>query len=159
MLSLFKKSYNLIAPISGKTIDLSSVPDDVFAQRLAGDGIAIESSGDMVVAPADGTLTLIFRTNHAFGMTLDNGLEVLVHIGLDTVELEGKGFQRIAQQGDTVKAGDPIIKIDREAVISSGRSLITPVLITNMEAINSMNPAVNEEVTAGEDKIITYTLR
>lgn len=159
MMGLFRKTYSLVAPVTGRTIDLSSVPDDVFAQRLAGDGVAIESTGDTIVAPADGVLTLIFRTNHAFGITLDNGAEVLVHIGIDTVELEGKGFERIAHEGDYVKAGDPIIKLDRNTIEAEGRSLITPVLITNVNSIDNLNPIVNTEVTAGKDKIITYNIK
>lgn len=159
MFKLFKKSYNLVAPVSGRVINLSSVPDKVFAQRMAGDGVAIESTGDTIVAPADGMLTLIFRTNHAFGITLDNGIEVLVHIGLDTVELEGKGFERIAEQGASIKAGEPIIKLDRKFILSENRSLITPVLITNIDAVLSIEPLTGSEVTAGEDNILTYMLK
>jgi PTS system glucose-specific IIA component len=159
MLGLFKKIYSLVAPVTGRTVDLSDVPDDVFAKRLAGDGVAIESTGNTIVAPADGVLTLVFRTNHAFGVTLDNGLEVLVHIGIDTVELEGKGFERLAEQGTRVKAGDPVVRVDRDAILSSGRSLITPVLITNINLIDNLNPIVDANVTSGIDRIITYSLK
>lgn len=158
MLGLSRKSYTLLAPISGKTIRLCLVPDNVFAHGLAGNGVAIEPTGDIVTAPADGILTLLFRTNHAFGIALDNGVEVLVHIGLDTIELEGQGFESIAKQGDRVKTGDPIVKINRKVIVSSGRSLITPVLITNTGIVKRIKPFINIEVTAGIDKVIEYTL-
>lgn len=156
MFEFFKKKYSLIAPISGKIMNLSEVPDQVFAEKMAGDGIAIDSTGDLVVAPADGVLTLIFRTNHAFGITLDNGLELLVHIGLDTVALNGEGFERIAVEGTNVKAGDPIIKINREFLISKGCNLITPLLITNVDNISDINYENNKHVESGKDIAFTY---
>lgn len=156
MFDFLKKSYNLVAPIDGKIIDLSEVPDQVFAERLAGDGVAIDSTGDTIVAPADGKLSLIFRTNHAFGITLNNGVELLVHIGLETVALEGAGFQRIATEGQVVKAGDPIVKINREEILSKGCSLVTPVLITNPDIIKDLKCKVGETVKAGEGEILTY---
>ena len=89
----------LVAPVSGKIIPLSEVPDPVFAEKLAGDGMAIIAEGDTIVAPADGEVTLIFKTKHAFAMTLENGLELLVHIGLETVSLDGEGFEQLVEQG------------------------------------------------------------
>ena len=78
---------------------------------MAGDGIAIDTTGDTIVAPADGELTLVFKTKHAFALTLENGVELLVHIGIETVGLEGEGFEQLVEQGTKVKAGTPIIKI------------------------------------------------
>lgn len=156
MFGLFKKDVKLIAPITGKTIDLSKVSDPVFAQKMAGDGIAIDSTGDTIVAPCDGELTLIFKTNHAFAMTLDDGVELLVHIGLDTVSLEGVGFERLVEQGIKVKAGTPIIKIDRNFIESKNISLVTPVLITNPDILKSINPSIDQFVNAGQDTIISY---
>ena len=103
MFGLFKKELKLIAPATGKTIDLSQVPDQVFAEKMAGDGVAIEVTGDTIVAPADGELSLVFKTNHAFAMTLSNGIELLVHVGIDTVSLEGEGFERLTEPGQQVK--------------------------------------------------------
>lgn len=156
MFGFLKKDIKLIAPISGKTIDLSKVPDPVFAQKMAGDGIAIDSTGDTIVAPCNGELSLIFKTNHAFAMTLDGGVELLVHIGIDTVSLDGEGFERLIEAGNTVKAGTPIIKINREFIESNNISLITPVLITNPDSIKSITPLIDQSVTAGKDTIITY---
>ncbi|MEQ8155023.1 MAG: PTS glucose transporter subunit IIA [Clostridiaceae bacterium] len=156
MFGFFNKEIKLIAPVSGKTIDLSQVPDEVFAQKMAGDGVAIDTSDDLIVAPADGELTLIFKTNHAFAMTLSDGTEILVHIGLDTVSLEGAGFTSLVKQGSKVKAGTPIIKIDREFIKSKGISLITPVLITNPDTLKSLNPIIGENVEAGKNIILYY---
>lgn len=159
MFNLFKKKFTLVAPVTGKFLELSKVPDAVFAEKLAGDGAAIDSTGDVILAPADGVLTLIFRTNHAFGMTLSNGIEILVHIGIDTVELNGEGFTRIAEEGSSVKAGDPIIKIDRNLLNSKGCNLVTPILITNMDKVAKIECTKEAELTSGKDIILSYTLK
>lgn len=166
MFNFFKKAFGskessnelkLIAPLTGTAIPLSEVPDPVFAQKMAGDGMAIMPTADTVVAPADGELTLLFGTKHAFAMTLENGLEILVHIGVDTVGLNGEGFEALATQGQKVKAGTPIIKIDRDFIASKGLSLATPVLITNVTEVSSISPTESGNVTAGETTILTYT--
>ena len=94
----------LVAVADGDIIPLSEVPDPVFAEKMAGDGAAIMIKGDTVVAPADGELTLVFQTKHAFALKLSNGLELLVHIGVDTVSLNGEGFEQLVEQGTKVKA-------------------------------------------------------
>lgn len=149
-----KTDLKLVAPVTGTAIDLSKVPDPVFAQKMAGDGIAIDLTGDTVVAPADGTLTLVFKTKHAFAMTLDNGIELLVHIGIDTVSLDGEGFEQLASEGDIVKAGTPIIKINKDLILEKGFSLITPVLITNPDVVSELIISTDKNVTAGKDEII-----
>lgn len=146
----------LVAPVNGKAIPLSEVPDPVFAEKLAGDGMAIIAEGDTVVAPADGELTLIFKTKHAFAMTLENGLELLVHIGIETVSLDGEGFEQLVEQGTKVKAGTPIIKIDREFIKSKGLSLATPVLITNVDAAKKISPVENGNVEAGKSVVVNF---
>ena len=146
----------LVAPISGKAIPLSEVPDPVFAEKLAGDGMAIMLEGDTVVAPADGEITLIFKTKHAFAMTLENGLELLVHIGLETVSLDGEGFEQLVEQGTRVKAGTPLIKIDKDFILSKGLSLATPVLITNVDAAKSITPVESGEVVAGKTTVVNF---
>lgn len=156
MFGFFEKSFKLVAPMDGKVIDLSKVPDEVFSQRLVGDGVAMDSTGDIIVEPAEGILKMIFKTNHAFVVVLENGAEILVHIGLDTVELDGYGFERIAEEGINIKAGEPIIKINRQAIQEKGCSLITPVLITNMEIVDELNFSLDKNVRAGADVVITY---
>lgn len=150
------KANTLVAPVSGKAMPLSEVPDPVFAEKLAGDGAAIMAEGDTVVAPADGEVTLIFKTKHAFAMTLENGLELLVHIGLETVSLDGEGFEQLVEQGTKVKAGTPLIKIDREFILSKGLSLATPVLITNVDATKSISAVETGNVVAGETTLVNF---
>ncbi len=161
---LFGKSENkveasnntLVAVADGDLIPLSEVPDPVFSQKLAGDGAAIIVKGNTVVAPASGELSLVFKTKHAFAMTLDNGLELLVHIGIDTVGLNGEGFEQLVEQGAKVKAGTPIIKIDRDFILSKGLSLATPILITNVDSTKSISPVTSGSVVAGENVIVAF---
>lgn len=163
MFGFFKKkkqneSLNFVTPVNGKVIELSEVPDPVFAQKMAGDGVAIDTTGDIIVAPCDGELSLIFKTKHAFAMTLDNGIEILVHIGIETVSLKGEGFKQLVEQGTKVKAGTPIIKIDRNFIKSKGLSLITPVLITNPDSVKLIDKKINIDAIAGETIIMEYSL-
>lgn len=153
---LFDKELKLLAPVSGKTISLENVSDPVFAQKLAGDGVAIEPAGNIFVSPADGELAFIFKTNHAFAIKLNNGLEVLVHIGIDTVKLEGNGFKRLVEQGVNVTAGTPIIEADLDVIKNAGFSTVTPVLVTNMEILKGIKPQIDLDVKAGIDTIIKY---
>lgn len=149
-----KTDLKLFAPATGVAIDLSKVPDPVFAQKMAGDGIAIDLTGETIVAPADGTLTLVFKTKHAFALTLDNGIELLIHIGIDTVSLNGEGFEQLVPEGNVVKAGTPIIKINKAFILEKGFSLITPVLVTNPDIVSELVISTDKNVTAGEDEII-----
>lgn len=159
MFSIFKKSFTLVTPISGKVIPLSEVPDPVFAQKMAGDGIAIDSTGDVITAPADGKLSLFFKTNHAIGMTLPNGIELLIHVGIDTVKLNGKGFERLADEGRNVKCGDVLLKIDRGFIISQGYSLITPILITNTDILKNIKYKTGFNAVAGKNVILSYAIK
>ncbi len=138
MFKFLNKNTKLFSPANGILVDLESVPDPVFSQKMAGDGIAIDVTGDTFVAPADGFLNFIFETNHAFGMQLDNGVELLVHIGLDTVNLKGEGFERLIEPDTHVSAGTPVIRIDREKLISHGCNLISPVIVTNPDSLKSL---------------------
>ena len=166
MFGLFKKkkeenqdnSLRLVAPVNGKSLPLSEVPDPVFAQKMAGDGLAMDPDDDIIVAPADGELTLVFNTKHAFAMTLDNGIELLVHIGIETVSLNGEGFEQLVEAGTKVKAGTPIIKIDRDFILGKGLSLATPVLITNVDAAKSINAVESGSVTAGKDVVLNFEI-
>jgi PTS system D-glucosamine-specific IIA component/PTS system glucose-specific IIA component len=159
MFSFLKRNFKLVAPIDGKVISLDKVPDEIFSQKMAGDGVAIETSGDLIVAPADGELTFIFKTNHAFGISLNNGVELLIHIGIDTVNLAGEGFERLVHEGQSVKAGEPIIRIKRDFILERGCSLISPILITNADSVNIYNMIINKQVKAGKDIILEYKLK
>jgi sugar PTS system EIIA component len=152
-------NFQLLAPVDGKVLDLSMVPDKIFSRRIVGDGVAIQPKGNIIVAPACGELSVVFKTNHAFGMILENKTEVLVHIGINTLELNGKGFERLAAEGSKVKVGDPIIKFDRNYMEKKGYSVIIPVIITNLENVSNINYLnINSNVKSGEDAILDYKL-
>ena len=124
----------VLAPISGRAVPLAEVPDEVFAEGMAGQGCAIvpEASGE-AVAPVSGVLVKLFEGGHAFGIAADGGVEMIVHLGLDTIELRGKGFERIATEGDRVEAGQPIGRFDLEEIRAGDYDPVTPVLVTNDE--------------------------
>lgn len=147
----------LVSPAKGKIVPLSDVADSIFAKKVLGDGFAIMIEDDIIVAPVDGELTLVFKTKHAFVMTLDNDIELLVHIGLETDTLNGKGFEQLVQARTKVKAGNPIIKVNREFIKSKGISLITPILITNPGNIKFISTVENIDVISGETIILEYT--
>lgn len=157
MLNIFKKrvkEVNLVAPVDGEAVELSKVPDKVFASGMMGDGIAFDYKGNIVSAPCDGKITTIPDSLHAFGITADNGAEILVHIGMDTVNLQGKGFQKLVNTGDKVKAGTPIIKFDRDTIESEGYNLITPLLVTNSKDY-TVEVSTNKSVKAGETIVVS----
>jgi sugar PTS system EIIA component len=157
-LILLKKNIQVVAPIDGKVIDLSEMDDRVFSQRLAGEGVAIASTGDTVVAPVGGKISFMFKTNHAFVITTANGIQVLVHIGIDTLNLHGEGFKNIKGMGDTVKPGDEILKLDRKFIEGKGCCLIVPILITKPEEVEFLEMNVGHLVKAGQDNIMKYKL-
>jgi PTS system glucose-specific IIA component len=132
------KTIDIVAPLSGEIIAIEDVPDVVFAEKIVGDGIAIRPTGNKMVAPCDGELGKIFDTNHAFSIESDSGIELFVHFGIDTVELKGEGFTRIAKEGQKVKAGDPIIEFDLEFLKDKAKSVLTPVVISNMDEIKEL---------------------
>lgn len=132
MFGFFRKSDPVLyAPVSGKIIALAKVPDQVFATKVIGDGVAFEPEGSTVCAPCDGVITMIAETGHAFGLTAKNGAEILIHIGLDTVEFAGEGFNVLVKQNASVKKGTPIVELDREFFRTKEACLITPMLVTN----------------------------
>jgi len=145
------------APVSGDIVAIEKVPDIVFAEKIVGDGIAIAPKGDTILAPIDGTIGKIFETNHAFSIESPQGLELFVHFGVGTVELRGKGFKRLAEEGQTVKAGDPILWFDLPFLRDQVDSLLTPVVLANMEDIKYLDKAEGS-VTAGKDVIFTVQL-
>ncbi|MGP1924789.1 MAG: PTS glucose transporter subunit IIA [Arsenophonus sp. NEOnobi-MAG3] len=129
---------DIIAPISGEIINIEDVPDVVFAEKIVGDGIAIKPTGNKIVAPVDGTIAKIFETNHAFSIESDNGIELFVHFGIDTVELKGEGFTRLAEEGQKVQKGDLVLKLDLALLEKKAKSTLTPVVISNMDKIKEL---------------------
>lgn len=142
------------APFSGKTVPLTEVPDPVFARKMVGDGVAILPESDMLLSPVGGTLTHLFPTGHAAGITTDEGLEILVHIGINTVELKGDGFTVLATPGKRVETGEPIIRIDLEKLQRTAKSMVSPVVVTNMERVAKIKPAASSAVRAGTDELL-----
>lgn len=140
----------VLAPISGKAVPLSEVPDEVFAEGMAGEGGAIVpvSSGE-ALAPVAGSLVRLFEGGHAFGIETDEGVELIVHLGLDTIEMRGRGFEKVAREGDRVEAGQPIVRFDLEEIRAAGYDPVTPVVVTNPEDHPVSNLA-SGEVRAGE---------
>ncbi|MGC7559372.1 PTS glucose transporter subunit IIA [Pasteurella sp. PK-2025] len=143
----------IFAPLSGEIVNIEDVPDVVFSEKIVGDGIAIRPTGNKMIAPVDGVIGKIFETNHAFSMESKEGVELFVHFGIDTVELKGEGFKRIAQEGQNVKRGDTIIEFDLALLEAKAKSILTPVVISNMDEISDVEKK-NGEVVAGESVIL-----
>lgn len=129
MFNFFKKEeFKIVAPVDGDLILLENVPDQMFSQKIMGDGFAVKPSNGSVVAPLSGVAETVFPTGHAVGITTKDGIECIVHIGLDTVELNGEGFTPLIKQGAKVKAGQPIVKFDKELLEEKGYELVTMVV-------------------------------
>ena len=139
------------SPVEGTVKDLAEVNDNVFAEGLMGKGIAIEPKVGKVVAPFDGIVEAIFKTNHAIGLKSNDGAEVLIHIGLDTVNLEGKHFKSHIEKGQAIKAGDLLVEFDIDAIKKEGYDVITPVIITNSDNYKDVMAVKNGEVTNKDD--------
>lgn len=138
------------SPITGKVVPLAQVPDQTFAKGLMGPGVAIAPQAGVVTAPFAGKVTMLFETKHAIGLTSDQGIEVLIHLGLDTVELKGEGFESLVQQGDQVTLGQPLIKFNQQLIESKHYNCITPVILTNF-AKETMALTITERATVSKD--------
>lgn len=150
-------SENINSPIEGTVIPLSEVPDDVFQTGAMGDGLGIQPTNGKVYAPADGVVTTLFRTKHALGITTLHGAEILIHIGMDTVQLDGRYFTDHVNQGDTVSKGDLLLEFDIPAIEADGYSTVTPVIITNSNAYTELEITTSDSVTTDDIVIITKT--
>lgn len=139
MFGLFKRKLReVVSPVDGQVVDIGEVDDEVFSKKMVGDGVAVRPVGDTFCAPIDGVVSKIFSTNHAFTISGDKDLEVMVHIGLETVALEGKGFERLAEEGVKVKAGDPIIKVDLPYISAHAKDTVTPIIIAEESDVRSI---------------------
>lgn len=157
MFSIFKKaipSNAVTAVATGRLIPLEKVKDEVFAKKMLGEGVAIIPEGEVIAAPCSGQLMMIYPTLHAFGIRNDDGLEILVHIGIDTVKLKGKGFKCYVNEGDRVQVGDKIIRFDSYLMNQKGYDMSVMILFPNCNHELSMN---NEgHVRKGRSIIATY---
>ena len=144
------------APFSGKLVPLSSVPDETFASGVLGEGIAIEPSDGLFCSPVSGTVESIAETRHAIGFAGDNGLEILVHVGLETVGLKGEGFEILVKEGDTVKEGQPVAKVDLDLIRARGLNTITSIVLTGGADDMELNCAEGI-AAAGKTSVLTLT--
>ena len=131
--TLTRTTIKLRQPVEGKVVPLSAVPDATFAQEIMGPGLAIEPTGSTVVAPADGTIGATFETSHAIALVLDDGTELLIHVGIDTVEMKGDGFRTLVAKDARVTAGTPLLEFDLQKIAAAGHPAITPVIVLNNE--------------------------
>ena len=152
------KNIQIYERLSGEYVKIDYIPDQVFAQKMIGEGFVINTTEGTVVSPIEGNVDNVFPTKHAIGLKAENGLELLVHIGLDTVQLDGEGFEVLVDSGDTVKVGDPIIKFDVEYIRNNAKSVISPVIITNSDQTASIHFEDVNAVVKGETKVIDVTM-
>lgn len=145
-----KNTDYLVSPCLGKCVDITEVNDVTFADKLMGDGVAIIPSDNKICSVCDGTIAMIFPTNHAFGLTTRDGLEILIHIGIDTVNLNGEGFKRYKSVGDKVKVGETIIEFDVKYLSDKSLDMTTMIILTKTEGKQFEKTAVGKEASKGQ---------
>ena len=147
------KAIVIASPLNGKVIPLEEVADGVFSEKMVGDGFAVEPTDNQVYAPADCEVTTVFGTKHAIGLTTPEGCELLIHLGIDTVQLNGAPFTINIKEGDTLKKGDLIGSFDEKAILDAGYRTVTPVVVTNSDAYTSFQLLKTGSTTHGEDTL------
>ncbi|WP_145500903.1 N-acetylglucosamine-specific PTS transporter subunit IIBC [Yersinia similis] len=143
----------LVAPITGDIVPLEQVPDEAFASKAVGEGVAIRPTEKMVVSPASGTIVKIFNTDHAFCLETETGAEIVVHIGIDTVKLNGQGFTRLVEEGTTVVAGQPVLELDLAYLNANAHSMISPVVVSNIDDYAGISLLASGSVVAGQSQL------
>jgi glucose PTS system EIICBA or EIICB component len=147
------KEIIIYSPMKGNAASLKAVGDVVFSSGMLGNGIAIEPGKGRAVAPVAGTISMVFETRHAIGITSDNGVEILIHIGLDTVQLNGKYYTTHVNTGDHVNVGDLLVEFDMESIQMEGYPVITPIIITNTNDYKLVKPLRIGEVKEKDELI------
>ena len=162
LFDIFKKKEKTIvtiySPMNGKVIELKEVPDEAFAQKMVGDGCAIEPDKGIICSPIDGQLMNIFPTNHAIIFETIDGLEMIVHFGIDTVKLEGKGFQKLREPGP-IKVGDEIVKYNLDEIKDDVPSTRSPIIINNMEKVEKIEVLSLGKIVKIGEPIMKVTLK
>ena len=162
LFDIFKKKEKTIvtiySPINGKVIELKEVPDEAFAQKMVGDGCAIEPDKGIICSPIDGQLMNIFPTNHAIIFETIDGLEMIVHFGIDTVKLDGKGFQKLREPG-AIKVGDEIVKYNLDEIKDGVPSTRSPIIINNMEKVEKIEVLSLGKIVKIGEPIMKVTLK
>lgn len=145
----------IYSPADGTVMDLTDVPDPVFSQKMMGEGIAVEPANGEIVSPVEGEVIQLFHTKHAVGIRARSGIELLIHVGLETVNMNGEGFTAHIKEGDKVKVGDPLITCDLELIKEKASSAVIPIVIMNGEAVETIEPAGEMAAHKGETKLLT----
>ena len=162
LFDIFKKKEKIIvtiySPINGKVIELKEVPDEAFAQKMVGDGCAIEPDKGTICSPIEGQLMNIFPTNHAIIFETIDGLEMIVHFGIDTVKLDGKGFQKLRELGP-IKVGDEIVKYNLDEIKDNVPSTRSPIIINNMEKVEKIEVLSLGKIVKIGEPIMKVTLK
>ena len=162
LFDIFKKKEKTVvtiySPMNGKVIELKEVPDEAFAQKMVGDGCAIEPDRGIICSPIDGQLMNIFPTNHAIIFETIDGLEMIVHFGIDTVKLDGKGFQKLREPGP-IKIGDEIVKYNLDDIKDGVPSTRSPIIINNMEKVEKIEILSLEKIVKIGEPIMKVTLK
>lgn len=142
--------------MDGKSIDLSNVNDDMFSNRMLGQGIAVKPSSNRVVAPCNGEVTLVSETKHAIGLKNEDNIEILIHIGLDTVKLNGKGFETLCSVGDKIKVGQPLVNVDRQFLKENNIDDVTMMVVVEPNGHELFNYHIENLVEAGKSLLLEY---
>lgn len=160
MFKLFKrnKAIEIASPITGKIVPLDQIDDEGFSDKRLGDGVAIEPTDGKVIAPFDGEITSTYKANHCIVIRSEDGIELLIHLGLDTIKLKGEGFTQHVALMEKVQKGDIILEADLELLKEKGKSIISPVVITNMGRVENLEKAEGN-VEKGVSNIMTVTLK
>ena len=159
-MGLFSKLFNsneanFVSPMTGKVVRMEDIPDPVLSQKMMGGGCGIDLSDGTIVAPFDAEVSAAYPTGHAFVLkSKDDGTEVLLHIGIDTVELEGDGFETLVHTGDSVKQGDVLAVVDLDRVRKAHKSLVSPIAFTGKEDVEVLK--IGQNVVAGEKGLLNY---
>ncbi|MFW5981360.1 MAG: PTS sugar transporter subunit IIA [bacterium] len=146
---------NIYSPLAGEIVSLEEVPDKAFSQKMVGEGLAIKADSNILYSPVSGKVVKLFSTNHALGITTSENIDVLIHIGIDSVKLEGKGFEAFVGEGQEVSKGDKLISIDWDILEGNIPSLLTPVVITNFDEIGEIKNRATNKINTGD---ILYTV-
>lgn len=158
MFSFLKKhTTQIVSPMNGIFVPISEIPDPVFSQKMVGDGFGINASDDVVYSPIKGVVSAAFDTKHAVSITSDDGLEILLHIGIDTVKMQGEGFEVFVSEGDIVEVGQKVLTVDRKLVEERGYSPMCCTFVTNSSDLKELVVATDvTTVVAGETPLATY---
>ncbi|WP_353855457.1 PTS glucose transporter subunit IIA [Bacillus sp. Bos-x628] len=149
----------IYSPVDGELMDMTDVPDPVFSQKMMGDGVAVKPSNGEIVSPVEGEIIQLFHTKHAIGIRTLSGLELLIHIGLETVGLNGEGFKAHMKEGDKVKIGDPLMSCDLDLIEEKAASTVTPIVIMNGDMIERLDKEPKGTVSKQTSKLFTIKVK